>query len=223
MVEHPIERNDSGGPKMVKANGIAEIRNFYGVRYGKRSVPIAGYWQRPIEDREALIFQAEDIVVHLVRKHEVRGLIDLTGDEGRDNVLKAEARKKFLAANREWAMNERNARAEFVEKYKKENPGAVSFPPPKKSQIRAEVLLLQAERNERQSAAQYRCECGMFEHDDRELFEMHLQARHGKSLPPIEVKPEPEIRIEDIPPDQLVTDESVFEPKKRGPGRRKEA
>lgn len=220
MVEHPVLRNDLGGPKMVIADGIFHARDVYGYKYSKRAVPINGNYQRKVESKNHLLFQAKEIVEFLLKRNEQRGMGFLTGDEGQDAVLKRECRQKYQSAYRGWAQGEIDARREFLDRFKKENPGVTTYPPPKKSQIRAEMLLNRMTADETAGSAAYVCECGMFEHDDRETFELHLQMRHGKKLEAPEVKaPEAEVDIDAIPPEQLVADPESFQAPKRGPGR----
>lgn len=219
QIAHPIKKNDLGGPLMVEANGVLSIRDFYGHKYSRRAFPINGNYQRKIESKHALLFEAKDILKFLLKKHEQRGLGFLTGDPGQDVQLKRECRKKYQSAYRGWAQQELDARREFLERYKKENPGVTTFPPPKPSQVKAEILLLNSLADDAAGRAEYVCECGMFEHDDRAVYELHLQMRHGKTLEAPEVKaPEPEPDIDNIPPDQLISDPESFTPK-RGPGR----
>jgi hypothetical protein len=222
MIAHPVERDRNGAPVMYKANGERTIENFYGTLYGKKAAPVNGYWQRPILDREALIFTAEEIITQLVKKHEARGLVELTGDPEMDVHIKREAKDKWLKSQREWAQNELNARREFIETYKKEHPGTTSFPAPKESQIRAEIIMLRLEMGTASGTrAKYVCDCGMFEHDEKALFDMHRQARHGEK--PVEEPVAVAAPVDEEEPDFMANpqpeDAVINVPKKRGPGR----
>lgn len=218
MVPHPVERDNRGAPVMYKADGRKVVTNFYGYLYGKKAAPVAGYWQRPILDKDAQIFTAEEIITHLIKKHEARGLVELTGDPEMDVQLQKDAKDRWLKSQREWAQNELNARREFIETYKKEHVGATSFPPPKESQVRAEIIMLRLEQGVTGSRAKYVCECGMFEHDEKELFDLHRQARHGDkpaepvaTVAPVENEDEPDFMANPQPEDAVVN-----VPKKRG-------
>ena len=224
MVPHPVERGVNGAPIMYRADGRRVVENFYGMLYGKKAAPVNGYWQRPILEREALIFTAEEIITHLVKKHEARGLVELTGDPTMDAQIQREAKDRWLKSQREWAQNELNARREFIETYKKEHPGTTSFPSPEESQVRAEIIMLRLEMGRASGTrAKYVCDCGMFEHDEKELFDLHRQARHGEK-PTEQVAPVVEAQAEgDDEPDFQANpqpeDAVVNVPKKRGPGR----
>lgn len=222
MVPHPAFR-ENGVPVMVKADGTYVVRDFYGVIYGKKAVPSEGVWKRPILDRDGKIdsHTADLVVEHFTKgDHGRLGLTELTGDPEMDTMIRTEAKKKNLDANKEWAQNELNARREFLDKFKKENPGVNSFPPPKESQIRAEIVMLRLS-TANVSKALYKCECGMFEHDEFELYKMHQEARHGKTIDAPELKaPEAEPDMATLVASGVVIDNEV-EPVKRGPGRPK--
>jgi hypothetical protein len=222
VVAHPVGRDEQGRPTQVVADGIVDVHNRYGYIYGTKSVPVNGYWQRPILDRDGQIpgQTAEEIVSFFVKKHERLGLTELTGDAEMDLAIRAEARAKWLKANREWAQNEINARGEEVTTFQKRNPGAslAGMPGMKDSQRRAEKVLMLLAKNDEGGKGKYVCDKDGYDTNDADDFEMHQQVRHGKPVEAPEVKaPEPEPDMAEV--------ENVIEPiVKRGPGRpRKDA
>jgi hypothetical protein len=223
-VQHPVHR-ENGVPVMAIADGVLVVRDQYGVIYGPKAVPSDGVWKRPVLDRDGALPEhtAEKIILHFTRgDHGRLGVVELTGDPEMDVMIKTEAKKKYLDTNKEWAQNELNARREFIAKFKKENPGLTesSAPAPKESQIRAEIMMLRLTTAQASKAA-YKCECGMFEHDEFELYQMHQEARHGKKIEAPEAKaPEAEPSIAELVASGVVIEheEPVV---KRGPGRPK--
>jgi hypothetical protein len=218
-VNHPVARDEMNRPTKIIADGVCDVRNRYGVIYGKRCVPTSGGWALPILERDGQIpgQTAEEIVTFFTKKHERLGLVELTGDPNMDESIRSEARGKWLKANREWAQQELNARSEEVVTFQKKNPGAslAGMPGMKDSQRRAEKVLMMLARNDEGGKGKYVCDKDGYDTNEADDFEMHQQIRHGKAIEVPEVKSvEPEPDIEDVEPQNLI--EPIV---KRGPGR----
>lgn len=235
LVEHPalrLEKKNADGtktfePVMVQANGILEIKDRYGVVYGKKAVPLYhpeyGYamgYGLPIEDPEGKLEDetADKVVQYFTNKFGFEvdnptmalGITLLTGNPELDESVKVESRKVYFRAQITWAEEERAKRLKDVAEWKINNPGRTDIPPMNTRQIEAEEILLQAEEDRKMSTFQYVCFCGAYETDDKGRFDRHMKIRHPERLaPPTEEEGE---WVDGSEPEE----EAIFVPKKRG-------
>lgn len=209
LVEHPAyrteKRQEDGTitlePVLVKADGILEVRDRYGVIYGKRAVPVThpvyGYsmgWGLPVEDPEGKLEEesADKVVTFFTSKFGIEvdnptmalGITLLTGDPETDEDIKRESRKIHLTALMAWAEAERSKRMLDVAEWKAKNPGRNDVPPMNPRQIEAEEILMLAEEDKRMSTFSYACSCGGYETDDKEKFDRHVRLRHPERFAP---------------------------------------
>jgi hypothetical protein len=182
LAEHPVERDKSGRPKMVPANGRLEIKDRWGVLYdAPRDIPHGKMTRKgfgPIKGEEA-----SSVLIYVMTNFAARGLVILSGDQAVDEARIAAARKKNVVHRMEWAEQQRAARLEYLEKFKKAKPGGTPDPPTR-DQIEAQELLDRA-KLERRHVAALVCDHGDYETTNWNKFVDHMLAAHDVRNPPM--------------------------------------
>lgn len=229
MVPHPALKGPDGDFVKVKADGILKVRDRYGLRYGKRAVPLYhpeyGYpmgYGLPVENKDAKIEEesADKVVIFFTQKFGIDaieptmavGITLLSGNTEVDDQVKVEAKKAWIEAHRQWAEGVRANRVAQVKKYLDEHPGRKDAPPMSARQRRAEEILMSAEEHRAVSSLQFICEYGDFETDDQDLFVKHIGIRHPEKLREIEQllseqktkrprgRPKAKVQVEELTP-----------------------
>lgn len=177
-VQHPALKNKDGSPVEVSANGVLGINDRYGFRKYPKGVP---------SDFGVLDGQsASDIVLFFTINYATSGIIYLEGNDG-DAGRQAEAKAAYFQERKSWALGQQQARADFVEKWRKQaqNQGPGKYPPPpRESEVEA-MEMLDDMNDDRRSLAGYACReanCGYYETPDLERFQKHMRVRHGKEI-----------------------------------------
>lgn len=190
-IPHMVEKNEDGSPKMVKADGVMEVRDRYGVLYEPIATAKWGY-SRPIKDLDGKIEEetADKVITYFTTKFGENaatpemaiGLTMLTGDDVVDAEIKKVSKRLFLKSQLAWAEKERSTRQEDIAKWKRNHPGQTEgLPPMNARQIEAETLLLQGETLASGSQYAFICQFGDFETDDEALFNKHFAIRHPQA------------------------------------------
>jgi hypothetical protein len=178
-VDHPTlrERDAQGrdlGPLKVAADGRLGLKSAWGwLEYQRGQGVKSG--KLPGQD-------AWEIVKFMAEKHADRGIIYLRGDDS--DVPRMTAAKKIYQANvRNWALEQQQARAEFVSHWRQQpgNKGSGKLPPPPTAiQLQAQELLDEL-GVERRDAAAFVCRvCFGYETADWEKFARHMAASHNR-------------------------------------------
>jgi hypothetical protein len=203
-VVHPALKNKDGSPIEVSANGILGVNDQYGYRkYVKQGTEMVG------QDYGVLDGQtASDIVLFFTINYATRGIIYVESNDG-DDERKADSKAAYYAERKNWALGQQQARADFVEKWRKkpENQGSGKYPPPpRESEVEA-MEMLDDMNDDRRSLTGYVCpeaNCGYYETPDLERFQKHMRVRHGKDVTAEELAaataPEPEPEDDDQRP-----------------------
>jgi hypothetical protein len=201
---HPAFKTPDGSPIMVKGDGILRVKDRYGLKYGKRAIPLYhpeyGYpmgYGLPVENKDAKIEEesADKVVIFFTQKFGIDaveptmaiGITLLSGNEEVDEQVKAESKKAWVEAHRQWAEGVRSNRVAQVKKWRDDHPGKLDAPPMSARQRRAEEILMSAEEHRVVSSLQFICEHGDFETDDQDLFMKHITLRHPEKAREIEL------------------------------------
>lgn len=212
----PVKHPTTG--EMVPGDGILRIHDVYGRQQDKLSRKFTGNTGL-IEGQEV-----SSILMFAISNHAQEGVVWLPGNESDEARKKA---SKTLVRNhlKAWAEQQRDARAGFVENWRKipTNAGR-AVPRPTDNQRRAQKYLdlLAQEGSE---GYEYVCEHGCSDFETFEDYALHMKVNHGRTVtqaktedpePPAEPEPTPG---ETNPPAEPEEDEAPAAG--RGKGRHK--
>jgi hypothetical protein len=179
LVAHPVERDGTGRAKMVPANGIAAVKDQYGPVYNpeisKKLIP-----NQPLQGETANDFFR---FVSNEPTHANRGIVRLMND-GKDDLRKAVAKKKYQQTRLAWAEGELQARAEFVTNFNQQpqNKGR-KVPSPKASEVAAQEFMDELRSEGKVVVAKYSCEHGCaIETDDFAKYQRHMKVSHDSEV-----------------------------------------
>lgn len=181
LVPHPILRDRSNEPEIVKANGRVEVRDRYGYVYSRNA---------KVRPRMAMMSgqDALAIAVHLVQKWP--DIVELSGgaeDRGLIESAKRNHRKMIVTqAQRTW-----NSRIGFLALWRKENPGQ-DPPPPTRRQREAREVLDASEQE--QPWKTFVCRHCWMDWDELAAYQAHMQKKHNITIEdPTKKKAAPEV------------------------------
>lgn len=169
LVKHPVTG------QMVPGDGVLRIKDVYGRQQEKLSRRFTGAVGL-IEGQEV-----SSILMFAISNHAQEGVVWLLGNET-DEARKKASRTLVRNHLKAWAEQQRDARAGFVENWKKipTNAGRAT-PRPTDNQRRAQRYLdLLAE--EGSEGFQYVCEHGCSDFEQFEEYALHMKVNHGKTV-----------------------------------------
>ena len=174
--EHPVETDAKGRPLVVKGDGILEVKDQYGFLFEKPgSRKVTGYGLLPGMDAIA-------IVVYAQGNYGNRGIVWLRGDET-DEDRKRFAKAQLVKAKRAWAEEEVQARAAFLEHWKRtpSHQGRIP-PPPTVTQREAQEFLDSNLAADQRTGAEFMCPFWDYETEDWDRYARHMRVAHGKQV-----------------------------------------
>jgi hypothetical protein len=173
-IPHPSFKDEHGQPLMVIADGRTGVKTLWG---GKK------YEKGHATERGALEGQAAwEIVKYFAEFYSFLGIIYLEGSA--DDAARMKAAKNAYRANvRNWALEQTQARAEFVANWRKQpgnkNSGRMP-PPPTTVQLQAQEILDEVGTETRMAATFVCTLCFLYETTDWDKFSRHLAASHNR-------------------------------------------
>lgn len=178
-VEHPAmrevdARGNDLGPLMVAADGRTGIKTIWG---GKAYVK-----GHPTEKGAIDGMAAWETVKFFAEHYSFLGIIYLEGSADDAGRMKT-AKKAYQANVRNWALEQTQARAEFVAHWRQQpgNKGSGKLPPPPKvNELRAQEILDELGEERREAAAFVCTVCFGYETADWDKFARHLAASHSR-------------------------------------------
>lgn len=180
LTRHPVT------DEMVKGDGILSVRDIYGRMQEKGNRKFTGAIGL-LEGQEV-----SAVLMFALTNHSDKGLVWLKGDST-DEARKKASRTMVRNFNKAWAEQQIEARAGFIENFKRfpKNAGK-RVPPPSNDQRRAQRLL---DSLAEQGAEGYEfvCEHMCSDFDNFEDYARHMRVQHQKAVAaPGTPEPEPE-------------------------------
>lgn len=186
LVPHPRRRDPKTlQPEMAKADGRLGVKDVYGMHRDQRGQALG---MGPFKGMES-----SSIVRFACGYYYERGVVWLRGDAS-DEGRKAAAKRIYGVWVRHWAEQQKAARDEFVNNFRRiEANKERRVPRPTAQQRRAQDILDMLSEGER-AGTEYVCPmgCSEWSEDDYDKYERHMRVQHQKKVEPRKRKDETE-------------------------------
>lgn len=164
--------------KVETTNGVTEIADQWGKEYAKdeetgKFVPTG---------TRKLYASSLDIVKHLMKEYGRMGLVRLTGNEKRDEAIKAEAKKRWVNHRVKWASEVIANRDGYLREFHAAPSNAGQMPNPPSS-LEMEAIEFMAEyRLGTIGRKNFACQHDGYQTDDAKKWALHQRAYHPEDF-----------------------------------------